>query len=839
MTQGTLRIYLGAAPGVGKTYAMLNEGWRRFQRGASVVVGLVEAHARANTAAQVRDLEVVPRRRVEYRDTVLEEMDVDAILARRPQVCLVDELAHTNAPGSRNDKRWQDVEELLAAGIDVISTLNIQHLESLNDVVERITGVTQRETIPDVIVRRADQIELVDMTPEALRRRMAHGNIYPSERIDAALANYFRPGNLGALRELALLWVADRVEESLHDYLADHGITDTWETRERVVVAITGAPSGDALIRRAARMASRGRGELIGVHVATSDGLVARPGDELERQRKLVTELGGTYHEVVGGDPAAALVDFARAEKGTQLVLGASGRRRWRAGSVAARVTRRAGSLDVHVIAAPNAPDQGTAPMFIRRRRALSPRRIAAAWVLAIVGLPLLTAMLTAPRGRLSLPTALLLFLTAVIAISALGGRLVSIVSAVSGSLLVNWYFVPPLHTFTIAESENILALVVFVVVAVTVGSLVDLTARRALEAGHARAEAGALARTAATLAADPDPLPRLVDHLVETFGLEGASVLRRCDEHWETLTAAGPSAPERPADGMRFDLGDGAGHDQHVLVVRGRTASGDDDRVLRAFADQLSTALESRRLALEAAEADTLADIDAVRTALLQAVSHDLRTPLATIKAMVSGLRARDVAWTAADVADALAAIDEETDRLNKVVGNLLDASRMQSGTLAVDTRPTAVEEPVAAALASIDAPSDRVQIELADDLPLVLADPVLLERSIANLVANALRHSPPDALVRVDAGAVDSTLHVRVIDRGPGIPMAERERVRAPFQRLGDANNDGNVGLGMAIANGFVTAMHGTLTLDDTPGGGLTATIILPIARAEWVTA
>ncbi len=344
MGTGTLRIYLGAAPGVGKTYAMLNEGWRRQQRGASVVVGIVETHARANTAEQLRDLEVIPRRRVEYRGAVLEEMDTDAVLARHPQVCLVDELAHTNAPGGRYEKRWQDVEELLAAGIDVISTLNIQHLESLNDVVERITGIGQRETIPDVIVRRADQIELVDMTPEALRRRMAHGNIYPSERIDAALANYFRPGNLGALRELALLWVADRVEESLHDYLEDHGITDTWETRERVVVAMTGAPSGDQLIRRAARMAARARGDLIGVHVASSDGLMTRPEGSLERQRKLLTELGGSYHEVVGTDPAVALVDFARAEKGTQLVLGASHRSRWREitrGSVAARVTRR------------------------------------------------------------------------------------------------------------------------------------------------------------------------------------------------------------------------------------------------------------------------------------------------------------------------------------------------------------------------------------------------------------------------------------------------------------------------------------------------------------------
>jgi two-component system sensor histidine kinase KdpD len=284
MARGRLRVYLGAAPGVGKTYAMLDEAWRRRERGTDVVVGFVEAHRRPKTISQLRDLEVVPRRQMEYRGTHFEEMDVDAVLARKPQVALVDEMAHTNVPGSRHEKRWQDIEVLLDAGIDVISTVNIQHLESINDVVEKITGVVQRETVPDDVVRRADQIELVDMSPEALRRRMAHGNIYPAERVDAALANYFRPGNLAALRELALLWVADRVEDSLHTYMDAHGIADAWETRERVVVAITGVRGGDHLIRRAARMATRQAGELIGVHVVPSDGLAGR-ADGLGRLR--------------------------------------------------------------------------------------------------------------------------------------------------------------------------------------------------------------------------------------------------------------------------------------------------------------------------------------------------------------------------------------------------------------------------------------------------------------------------------------------------------------------------------------------------------------------------
>ncbi|TML17843.1 MAG: histidine kinase, partial [Actinobacteria bacterium] len=355
MARGVLRVYLGAAPGVGKTYAMLDEGWRRKERGTDVVIGVIETHNRPSTIAQIRDLEIVPRRRVEYRGAMLEEMDLEAVLARRPHVALVDELAHTNVPGSRNEKRWQDIEELLNAGINVVSTVNIQHLESLNDVVEKITGIAQRETVPDAFVRQADQIELVDMSPEALRRRMAHGNIYTPERIDAALGNYFRPGNLSALRELALLWVADRVEDTLQQYLEDYGVAGAWETRERVVVAMTGAPSGDALIRRAARMAARNKGELRGVRVIASDGLAPTgSNDHLSSQRRLLKELGGTYHEVTGDDVATALVEFARAERATQLVLGATRRSRRQellGGSVIGRVLRMAGSLDVHVIA--------------------------------------------------------------------------------------------------------------------------------------------------------------------------------------------------------------------------------------------------------------------------------------------------------------------------------------------------------------------------------------------------------------------------------------------------------------------------------------------------------
>ncbi|MFG2846951.1 universal stress protein [Kitasatospora sp. NPDC048296] len=329
MPRGRLRVYLGAAPGVGKTYDMLAEGQRRASRGTDVVIAYVEDYGRPLTRRMAEGLETVPRRTMSYRGCSFTEMDLEAVLARRPQVALVDELAHTNVPGCRHEKRWQDVEELLEAGIDVISTVNIQHLESLNDVVEQITGIRQRETVPDDVVRRADQIELVDMSAEALRRRMAHGNIYPPERIDAALSNFFRAGNLTALRELALLWAADRVEEALLRYRHDHGIQQPWGTRERVLVALSGGPEGDTLIRRAKRTASRGAGgEFLAVHVAHDDALACASPQLLARQRALVESLGGSWHTVTGGDPAQAVLAFARQINATQIVIGATRRSR-------------------------------------------------------------------------------------------------------------------------------------------------------------------------------------------------------------------------------------------------------------------------------------------------------------------------------------------------------------------------------------------------------------------------------------------------------------------------------------------------------------------------------
>jgi two-component system sensor histidine kinase KdpD len=838
---GTLRVYLGAAPGVGKTCAMLSEGRRRRDRGADVVVGYVETHGRSFTAAQIDDLEVVPRRTLIHRDTTFEEMDLDAIVARAPRVVLIDELAHTNVPGSRHEKRWQDIETILEAGIDVVSTVNIQHLESMNDVVEQITGIRQLETVPDAFVRRADQIELVDMTPEALRRRLAHGNVYAPQKVDAALANYFRPGNLAALRELALLWVADRVEDGLRKYMSLHDIDHSWETRERVLVAITGAPGGDHVIRRAARMAGRSAGELLGVFVAASDGLARRAGPGLDAQRRLLDELDGRYLEVVGDDVATALVGVARAERATQLVLGASRRSRTRqrwGGSIVAAVLRAAGDLDVHVISSDVEASEPSRHRRVRHRGGVSARRQVAGAALAVIGLPLLTIVLDAGRDVVELPSVLLVYLVAVIAIATIGGAAIGLGSALVAFGLSNYYFTEPNGSLRVDDPDQVVALIVFFVAAGIVSTIVGVASRRSDEAHRARAEAEALARSTASLVTEADPVPAVLEHLRLALGATAARLETRSDEDWYvTAFARGtPGLPESNPGGEEAARAVVVGLDHaNRLVVLGTALNADDRRLVSTFGNQLVAGLRARSSQHDAETAERLTAVDELRTGLLRAVSHDLRTPLATIKASVSGLLSEDVEWPDAERAELLHAIDDETDRLDRIIGNLLDMSRLEAGVLAARRAPVAVDDVVAAALASLTGiESSSVIVSINPELPPVLADAALLERAVANLVSNAVTASCGHYPVAVEAGLVSADrLDVRVVDRGPGLPEADRIRLFEPFQRLDDRGGLKGLGLGLAIARRFVDAMGGELVLDDTPGGGVTASIRLQVAR------
>ncbi|HXP19037.1 MAG TPA: DUF4118 domain-containing protein [Streptosporangiaceae bacterium] len=840
--RGQLRIYLGAAAGVGKTFAMLGEGHRRKSRGADVVVAFAETHGRRRTAEQIVGLEVLPRARIGYRDTFFEEMDLDTVLARHPQIALVDELAHTNVPGSRHEKRWQDVEELIEAGIDVITTVNIQHLESLNDVVMKITGVTQRETVPDAVVRAADQVELVDMTPEALRRRMAHGNIYPAEKVDAALNHYFRAGNLAALRELALLWLADKVDEGLQRYREAHGIHGTWEARERVVVALTGGPEGETLIRRAARIAARSAGgELLAVYVTRSDGLTGADPAALATQRRLAESLDGSYHQVVGDNVPEALLAFARAQNATQLVLGAS-RRGWLSTlltgpGVSWRTIRASGDIDVHIV---THAQMGLGRRLPTQRAALPLHRRLAGYALALVLAPLLSLALANLRQHLNLTSDVLVFLAGVIAVALVGGLIPAVIAAIVGSALLNYYFTPPLYTFTIAQANNALALVVFVAVALVVSSVVNDAAKRTKQAARASAESDLLVTTAGSILRGERPLQAVIDRVREAFGMDTVTLLERDGEGglggalsalrpdggWRAVASTGGTPLARPEDAdVEMPV-----TETLCLAARGRTLPAADRRVLGAFAAYAAAALEQQRLAAEAEAARPIAEADRMRAALLAAVSHDLRTPLASAKAAVTSLRSDDIQWAPEDFDELLATADESLDKLTRLVENLLDMSRLQAGAMAVFPRPADLAEIVARSLDDLGPEGRKLVVEIPADLPEVAVDPGILERVIANLVANALRYSPPGTPPLLTASSLGDQVEVRVIDRGPGIPAAQTSRMFVPFQRLGDTDNTTGTGLGLALSRGLTEAMGGTLEPEETPGGGLTMALSLP---------
>jgi two-component system sensor histidine kinase KdpD len=829
--RGELRIYLGAAPGVGKTFAMLGEAHRRAERGTDLVAAVVETHGRKKTAEMLEGIEVVPPRYVEYRNGSFPELDVPAVLARHPEVVLVDELAHTNTPGSKNHKRWQDVEELLDAGITVISTVNVQHLESLNDVVAQITGIEQQETVPDAIVRSAAQIELVDITPEALRRRLSHGNVYTSERIDAALSNYFRQGNLTALRELALLWLADQVDAALSKYRKDHEIKATWEARERVVVAVTGGPESETLVRRAFRIASKSSAELMVVHVVRGDGLAGVSAPAMGRVRELTGSLGATLHTVIGDDVPAALLDFAREMNATQLVLGISRRSRWARifdEGIGAATVQHSGKIDVHMVTHEQARHGWSFSKLSPRQRHLT------SWLAALVvpsAICAVTALLLDPFLGIGGESAL--FFIGVLIVALLGGVAPAALSALFSGLLLNYFLVAPRYTFTIAEPDSAVTVVVLLAVAVAVAALVDGAASRSREARRASQEAELLALFAGSVLRDAD-LTTLLERVRETYAQRAVSVLR---EGTGIVACVGndPCLDVDTAD-TAVEVGD----DEFWLLMAGKKLAARDRRVLSAVAMQAAGLVRQRQLVEEAGQAEAIARADELRRSLLSAVSHDLRTPLASAKAAVSSLRSDDIGFSPEDTAELLATVEESIDQLTALVGNLLDSSRLAAGVVKPELRRVYLEEVVQRALLGISrgttgyrrAGLDRVKVEVDDAV--VLADAGLLERVLVNLIDNALRYAH-DSVVRVNAGRIGGRVLINVVDEGPGIPRGTEEQLFEPFQRLGDQDNSTGVGLGLSVASGFIEAMGGNVAATDTPGGGLTIVVDLPAPEGK----
>ena len=717
----------------------------------------------------------------------------------------------------------------------MISTVNVQHLESLNDVVERITGIAQRETVPDAVVRSADQIELVDMTPEALRRRMAHGNIYAAEKVDAALATTSAPAT--SLLSASSPCSGSQIESTKASRTIATATASARPGRARASRRGPDRCTGRRAARQTrARMAARTHADLVGVHVHPSDGLDEGRQDLLDRHRALLEQLGGRYAEVTGSDIADALVRSPQAENATQLILGASKRSRWAEltqGSVINRAIKQSGRIDVHVISTDATAGSPRETPEHDESRALPgrPARGTIAWALALGGVPLFTVALLPFKEAIGVPGMLLLLMLLPVAIAVLGGLRPALVGSAVAYLCADWFFIEPTHSLRFARGGRARARV-FVAVSSLVSGLVDRLARRSSQLAKSQAETEALAELASgTALLDEDSLHRLVVELRVALALESVAVLAPTLEGWRVEASSGEPVPASP-EGASYSAELASGS---VLVVKGPSLPAEDRRLLSAFVAHLRLAQDTLRLQAAALEAGTLAEGNRLREALLAAVSHDLRGPLANIKAAASSLLSEDVEWPPEEVRSFCTTIDAEADRLHAVVSNLLDMGRLQAGMVGVRVQPTVVEEVIYAALASLSVDVSTVEVDVSDDLPSVLADPTLLERAVANVILNALGWAPEGPIVRVEVGVAGGKVDIRTIDRGAGIPRDQRDAVFRPFQRLGDGGHlpyEG-IGLGLAVTKGFVEAMGGEVRIDDTPGGGTTVTITVTVTR------
>ena len=834
--RGSFRVLLGAAPGVGKTVAMLKEGHRLANDGKDVVIALLETHGRTGTQREAEGLEYVPRRRVHYRGMWLEEMDLFGVIERHPQVALVDELAHTNAPGSVHEKRWQDVEDLLDAGIDVITTINVQHIESLNDVVREITGSTQKETVPDKVLRSATQVELVDLPPEGLRERLSAGLVYKPDRVDAALSNYFRVGNLTALRELALLWLAGRVDETMKAYREEHHIKAKWETRERVIVALSGGPEGDQLLRRGARVArASGGGDLIAVHVTAEDGLAGSNPALLIKQRELVEKLGGTYHQIIGEDITDALLDYARANNATQIIVGVSRRSvlsRWFGKpSTPNGIIAKSGDIDVHIVTHSFANRGWRLPS--RKQPPMELSRLIAGIVFSVVSVPLVSWLLYQFSSPASAQRDALVLQLLVVLAAVLGGFWPAMLAAVLSGFSLDFLYTEPVGTFHVIRASDVVTIVLYVIVGLIVSAVVDRADARTRQAQRASAESEILASVAGAVLSSDDPLRAIVHRTREAFGFSCVRVI----QDGRMVISDGDPLVRRDVTGA-VDV-DASEHDTisrsdggPSLELYGHAVEASDQRMLMAILSQIQTVLEHNDLARKASEIGPLAAAEKVRTGLLNAVSHDLRRPLASATAAVSGLQQMGNHIDDHDRRELLGVASNGLKQLTKLVADLLDVSRIREGALPMSLVATDVGEAIIPLFDELGIGPWTVDLDIEPNLPLVVADPPLLRRALSNVVMNALRFTPGGKRVRIAASSFNGLVEVRVVDQGPGVPDARKDDIFLPFHRLGDTDNTTGLGLGMALSKGFVESMGGTITPEDTPGGGLTIVITLRAA-------
>jgi two-component system sensor histidine kinase KdpD len=845
--RGKLKIFLGAAPGVGKTYEMLSAARKRRQEGVDVVVGVVETHGRAETEAQLAGLDVVPRRRVEYRGRTLEEMDLDAVLKRRPRLVLVDELAHTNAEGSRHPKRYLDVEELLAAGIDVYSTMNVQHVESLNDVVARITRIRVRETVPDRIVDAADEVELVDLTPADLMERLREGKVYVREQAQRALRHYFSPGNLTALRELALRRTALRVDEQMRSYMREHAITGPWAAGERVIVCLDPSPAAANAVRAAKRTADGLEAELIALYVETDRHATLSEAERghLAETMRLAAELGAEVVTVPGRSVVEEILAFARTRNATRVVVGKSQRSRWfelTHGSVVDELVRSGSGLAIEV-----APSGDTAtpsgPTDWLSSVPLTPGPYLEGTLTTVVA----TAIGMVIDRQIVLPNISLVYVVPVLVAAARHGLVPSLWVSTLSLLAFNFFFLPPLYQFTIRDPANVVALFFFMFVAVAASML---AARTRSQTEAARREA----RTTAELYAFSRKIAGVVDlydlqwivvtHLARLLNAE-VVILMPQDGRLEPSAAFPPDSEFSDADlaaarwSWDADSPTGRGTDTlpggrwlFVPIRTGRspiavigllpTMAGHalttaERQLLDAVGNQAAVAIERVTLVADIDQARLGAERERLRSSMLTSVSHDLRTPLASIIGALSSLRSRSTRFDEPTRDELLGTAQSEAERLDRFVGNLLDMTRLDAGAIVPKREPVDAGDLVSTALrrAGPILQDRTVSSSVAPDLPPLSLDFVLAEQALFNLLDNAVKYSPADGRIEVDARPADGRVEIVVRDEGPGIPPEALDRLFDKFYRADDGDRRrAGTGLGLAIARGFVEALGGTIT-------------------------
>jgi two-component system, OmpR family, sensor histidine kinase KdpD len=866
--RGKLKVFFGAAAGVGKTYAMLEAAQEQRAHGVDVVVGWVETHSRAETRALLEGLEILPAKVVEYRGATLREFDLDAALARRPAVMLVDELAHTNAPGSRHARRWQDILELLDAGINVYTTMNVQHVESLNDVIAKITGVVVRETVPDSVLEQAEEIALIDLPPDDLLQRLKEGKVYVPEQAREAIQNFFRRGNLIALRELALRSTAERVDAEMRVYRREQAIEKIWPAAQRLLVCIGPTPYSARLIRAAKREAERLEAEWIAAYVETPAQLrlPAEARDQVVRTLRLAEELGAKTVTLTGQRMSEAILAYARDRNITRLILGKPSRPLWKRiliGSIVDALVEGSGDIDVFVVSG----ERETEPPAPVRRRSLAPDWRRHGEGLAIVGLATGLAWVMFPFFELS--NVVMAYLLAVIVVATRCGRGPSLMASVISVAAFDFFFVPPYFTFAVADYQYLVTFAVMLVVALVISGLAGRMRTQA-EAAREREQ-----RTAALYAMSRDMAStRGIEHLAATavrhigevfraqvvvlfadasgmlrqrggtppFALDSneSGVARWVYEHRQaaglgTATLPGAGALYLPLISPRGPLGviGVRPADRHALEAP------EQSHQLETFANQTAVALERARLADEAQEAEVRIETERLRSSLLSSVSHDLRTPLSTITGAVSTVL-DGPAQLDSDTRELLESAREESERLNRLVQDLLDMTRLESGALQPRKEWHSLEDIVGAALGRLEKrlAGRRVWTRIPPDLPLVPVDDVLVEQVFVNLLDNALKYTPPGSLISITAVAAEDAVRVEVADRGPGLPRGEEDRIFEKFYRGGPLPGRG-AGLGLAICQGIIRAHGGRIWAHNVPEGGAAFFFSLPLSASPPVAA